>query len=292
MITSIESFSARGFRSFGERYLHNEDVVVAGLRTFGAIDGARPPRDPYIDGVSAAAYFVRFLWRCLLEDEARSTAPDESVRVSLVDANRRWAAWVATTLPEIQALGREGPAASCALVRIHEDRSTYSWVQSGDCELFEVRLDGALEAIRGEVDTAAPNERARLALVRRYMKAGHPMHAIKDFPDYQLLMKELAEGRNVTRSTLNGDPEFARLVAGGERSLAGVAALVMITDGFFQPREDGEYDAADGAVRILERGAAAAYSELRALYDSDPEYRRFVRLKHIDDTSAIVVRFQ
>lgn len=60
-IKSIEAFSARGYRNPCEIYSHNEDALVVSLNTFGVIDGAKPPTDVEIQGLTSAAFFVGVL---------------------------------------------------------------------------------------------------------------------------------------------------------------------------------------------------------------------------------------
>jgi hypothetical protein len=89
-------------------------------------------------------------------------------------------------------------------------------------------------------------------------------------------------------STPIADAAFAGFSASFD--LAGVAALVLMSDGF--ERFAVKYALGDDAEmvrRSIEEGPDAPLAALRAVETADPDCRRFPRLKPSDDATCVVI---
>lgn len=268
----------------------NEDALVVTANTFAVIDGAKPPRDLPVQGRSSAADLAHAVRELLVRSSTRDAVDDVSAAEALVWANREYGVRMSRYYSQVSALGKCGPAASAVCVRIHSD-GTYSWAHTEDVRLYELSNADIFSAVGADISKGVGNEAARREYVLTQIRRGATLDHAVGGEQYQTLMRAHCAGRNVNRSTLNGEESFGRLLQQGRRTLREVRALLMFSDGMSWPVSELEHDDLRTAQELVKVGAERYYVALKQRYDSDPQMTRFIRFKHMDDASSLLIRF-
>lgn len=256
--------------SFG----HIEDAAVV-------FDGATGLGEQLMPGDSDAAWLSQFGARRLMA-HIRAKRPKDAIRAAMADAENsfkglRWRAPTATY---------ENPFASMMLIAAGERGIEAYWF--GDCGLL-VKRD-RVEVVGDAFDRRAM-EAARVKMLAD--ARGLAPAAGLNLPEY---LPSLRKARNRVNTETGGwlfgpDPRAADHVAQAEIEAPAGTHLLLASDGFLALATDyGRYDA-DGLMdAALSKGLAALGEELRAIEESDPEGRKFARLKKSDDATALLLR--
>ena len=160
----------------------------------------------------------------------------------------------------------------------------------GDCGLLVKRGPDATEII-GETFEKRAMEASRVKMLAD--ARGLAPAAGINRPEY---LEALRKARNRVNSGTGGwlfgpDARAADHVAQAKISAPEGTNLLLASDGFLALATDyGRYDG-DGLMQAaLSKGLAALGEELRAIEESDPEGRKFARLKKSDDATALLLR--
>jgi hypothetical protein len=288
-IRSVDAFTHQGFAKPNLLNKGSEDTFAVRDNTFFAvIDGATSMVAHDMDGLTPAAYLARFITRCV--NEMQGPMRDDVTAADVFMAiNSAFRLFLRAAFPDVAAEGKYGPSAAAAMVKLHAD-GTYTYAQVADCFIVEVRTDGTLLLVTPDQLVGVDN--GSMASARQRLRDGVPPEEILADPKVRAILKENRLKNNVVFGVLNGEPEVQNLLCHGRRSLDGVAALVVLSDGMVIPGEGGRTDGAEAAAqRMLHTGVSAHWNALKALYDTDPTFRRFLRFKHMDDATGLVVRF-
>ena len=284
MFASVESFSCQGLDGVGTFNKSNEDILVFSENGYGAIDGTRLSADvgaELREPVSLTSFLQKELAGVLSCNE--STA-----RECLISANTSWRQFL--DLNGVTTIRKDGPAATAALIK-KANLTEYSWAQTGDCYLIEETFGGEFDIVSPADSRMTHNELQRLQLSHKLLSEGLTIRDVQCETSYVDLLRELFLTRNVDRSTLNGEVEFANLLNGGIRDVGNVCSLIMFTDGMVWPTSPYGGDVRLTAKEIIRLGIRSYHANLQKLFLDDECCRNFVRFKLMDDASAIVIKF-
>jgi hypothetical protein len=180
------------------------------------------------------------------------------------------------------------PIAAVTLVRIAGDR--LELYQLADCAAFLWRGVGRAErlTVGGNVED---QDGSRQRIEASQVKVGFAPKAVWAGQLPALRSRREAQIRVLPRSI--STPAADGAFGGWERSfdLADARALVLMSDGF--ERYAAKYELGDdGAMidQVMSEGAQAVLEAVRAIETTDPDCRRFRRLKPSDDASCLVVK--
>jgi len=96
---------------------------------------------------------------------------------------------------------------------------------------------------------------------------------------------------NTTKGVFNGDPNMTSFITSGQRSLTGVKAIILVSDGFLLPSSHEQEKYHHIAQHVLQNGCFSTYAKIKDDYNADPEGTLYPRFKHQDDSSCVVLRF-
>lgn len=289
-VVSVDAFTHQGFTARDVPNHGNEDSLVQASSIFGVIDGATAMIPDRLTGLTGAEYVSRFAAADFAH--ADLLEPDATACNVLLRTNKRFGKHLAEKFPQVAAQGKYGPSAAVVLVRFHAD-GTYSYAQAADCFLAEVRTDGMVEVLTPD-QLVNLDENGSLRLARQRIREGvSPAEVLKD-PSVHAQLKKNREKNNVAFGVLNGEKALADHVCHGRRPLAGVKALVLMSDGMVLATGNGgrAERVACSALRMLALGVRAYYRDcIKNVADTDPHFQRMPRFKHLDDASALVLHF-
>ena len=288
----FESLSLHGRKMPNMPTQMNEDHIVTAHNLFAVIDGATQRKGKNIGDLTTGAYLAEFLHRNLTHIAQDPTYHDVEAAILLAGINRAFGEKMQKEYPELIEKGFAfGPAAAIAVVRLHEDGS-YSYAHAGDCAILEF-------GIHGEVFQCPPEakpyhlEGARADHLRQItQEQGITFDEAWELKEVQDKYDEYKHTLNVEWPVVTGDPRLENVMFVGRRPLENVGSLVLMTDGMFLPGADDLQGAEMAARQMLEHGISAYAMGLQKVYDSDPTREKYMRFKHQDDASALLMQFK
>ena len=251
------------------------------------IDGATniAGRDYLEAGRGDVAWYASVLSARLQASAARGMALADLHAAAAADAATLYRDLHAR-LPEPPPLYAQ-PMAALTIVRVSGSRGELYHL--GDCPAFALGEDGGVRPLTHFVHSAAADEsRARVEATQAAV--GFSPKAV--WAD-RLTSLRARRDEQLSASLLEVSTPVAGAAFGGASAsfeLGGVAALVLMSDGFERFAVSYELgDDADMVRRAVERGPAPLLAELRAVEHADPDCRRFPRLKPSDDATCLVI---
>ena len=272
----------------------NEDRLVASSPTFAVIDGATALSPGLMEGLTPAAYCAEWLRAWLVAEADSGVAASRSARDSMVEANREFGHHLQDDWPAFADWqGKTGPAAAVILVRetaTEAGEAVVSWAGAGDSYLLfaqEEKSDWrcALEEAIEQLDY-----HPRTILTQKLCKGLSPQDALRDPELLSLLRAERAK-HNATHPVFNGEQAFDSCVYHGTLDPEVYPHLVLISDGLAWPGSGGQAGYGVAAAEIWAKGLSAYYSALKAEFDADPGFTLYPRFKHMDDATALVLKW-
>ena len=169
---------------------------------------------------------------------------------------------------------------SLAAIRLHG--SSFEYCHTGDCMIMLLHHDGSHSLLSPELDIDSET----LTLWQQSPDSGQPIHS--------LLAEQIARVRlqmNVCYGVLNGEPEAMNFLRHGHHSLAGVADILLFTDGLMLPKADPKdrTDWQSFANMYCRGGLGAIRDHVRTVQQTDPACRCYPRFKVHDDIAAIAL---
>jgi len=213
--------------------------------------------------------------------------------LGLADLHARAAADVAEAYRDLRARRSEPPPlyaqpmAAVTMVRVLGGRAELYHL--GDCPAFALAIDGVVRRVsRYEHSEEADESRSRVMAAQAAV--GHAPTAVwaDRLPSLRARRAAQLRARPLEVSTPVADAAFGGYSTTFE--LAGLAALVLMSDGF--ERFAVKYELADEAAmvrRVVAEGPGPLLAALRAVEEGDPDCRRFPRLKPSDDATCLVI---
>lgn len=257
----------------------NEDSILVSDTVYGVFDGATsfasmPVESEYTGGFLASSIASQTFGEGFV-----------SLRDAAIIANNRiWDAMMQAGVDVADKLSLW--STSVCVVKLNE--KTFEWVQIGDSIPVIIYQDRSYKLLVEEYDH---DERDLLEWKRR-VKLGDEdvFESMKEefFFDTRRGMNE-PHGYGI----LNGEEKFEEYLLEGEESLEGVAHILLFSDGMFFPNEDPSTP--DDIGRIVETylkyGVEGWHGAVRAEEESDPDCKKYPRLKKSDDASVIAISF-
>jgi hypothetical protein len=266
-------------------YEVNDDVGTALAHAAWVLDGTtghHPVR--LFPGPSDAAWFAATaddLLRRLADTPADGRALLQRLVSGLTEACRR------SALAPLDDGDVDEPAASLALVRLHDDRLEVTML--GDCKLLLLHRDGSVEALdRARV---APFEAKVVDALRAMQGAGEtdPTRMAPKLRELILANRRL-KNRPGGYDVLADDPACIDFAEIAHRPAADVTHILLASDGIYRLADTYGRYSAEGLVRAaLADGLSSLYATLRGIEDADPQCLQYPRLKARDDATALLL---
>lgn len=254
----------------------NEDLVLAGERTFGVFDGATSLVPAVFAGGHTGGYLAAQACRDAFAAEETdlllsARRANETIRIQSlaagVDYRRKEELW----------------SASAAVVRLGQNH--FSWCGIGDCRIVVVYGDG-----RHLVLTKGPNHDAATLLSWR-QKAGRCSAGIMEVMAEEIL--QVRRRMNRDYGVFNGEAEALSFLGHGSSPLAGVRDIIIFSDGLDLPRNNPRADPDMGTFLDLYEGGglSGVRRAVRTKQLEDLFCTRYPRFKIHDDIGAVALRF-
>ncbi len=251
----------------------NEDAQLVASDLYGVFDGATSLDNAVYGGVTggylAAGTAAEIFGRNdgALADMA--AAANEAIREQMAAAGVK--------------LGCKEDLWSTSVAVVRRRGERLEWCQTGDCRIQLLYEDGSTSQLVEPHDHDAET----LQLWRK-------MAPTSSEPIHVALAEQIRAVRcrmNIDYGVLSGEPEALAFLRCGSVSLAGVAAVLLYTDGLQIPcRDIGlNHDSQLLASLFSQGGLRAVYRHIRAIQESDPHCRLYPRFKPSDDISAIAL---
>ena len=124
------------------------------------------------------------------------------------------------------------------------------------------------------------------------MKPGQNLQEVRRSRAGTAKVQKTRELYNIETGAFNGEPEVKNFTLSDKRSLEDVEALVLMCDGMAWPEGNKETAYTIAAQQMIgTQGISGYYQKLKATFDTDPNMEKYLRFKHMDDATAIVLRF-
>ena len=265
----FSALSIAGTSTYAVPPTKNEDRFVVHGSIAGVFDGATPVIKETFNGLGAAEFASDQLRKFVVQETNPKSARELlltlnlALRKSLLQIN-------SSTILEAPHLG---PSAAGALIVFHSDH-TISYASAADCVILAKQRGTWIELTR---DTVA--------------QASQSLFGSKPFDEGE--WRETLYNKYF--AVLNGDlllnnkPELPQH---GIISLREVSEILMLSDGTaaLHDQSNGTYLSAAKDLETLDFDLSAFYEEHASLVESDPERKRYPRLKHRDDFTALLIR--
>ncbi|HVC58712.1 MAG TPA: protein phosphatase 2C domain-containing protein [Candidatus Acidoferrales bacterium] len=171
-------------------------------------------------------------------------------------------------------------ATSVAAIKLKRD--SFDWVQVSDTNIIAIYKDGSYKLLVKDYE----HDMESLLMLKKFVDSGatNPRAAIQG----QLELNR--RNSNITYGFIAGDKDVKFMHTGTESTEA-VSDILIFSDGLLIPKTDPSKPDDMGAIvkEYLGGGLEGWLSKVRALEDSDPECRKYMRFKPHDDATAIAV---
>lgn len=284
-IKSIDCFSHQGFRSQNVLNHYNEDRFFVGTNLFAVIDGATAILNEDMDGLNPSAYTSNFLANFYAEHQNAPYSAGDYLR----HANAAFCKDMQENWPNIYAQGKSGPCASVACLKFSSDYKKATVANLGDCAIALYRKGNwSLESPHSAYHRAIDAEFADMVFAE--MQKGETMVSARKLPHIAEHLRQMRAMTNIKYGVFNAEPEGLSFLQEKELDLIDVTHIALMSDGFIHPAEKSE-DA--GILRSAEGlktfGCAGYYAKLKQIFDQDPDAQKYRRLKHMDDSTALLL---
>jgi hypothetical protein len=257
----------------------NEDSILVSDTVYGVFDGATsftplPVESEYTGGFLASSIASQTF------GEGFASLYDAAI----VANNRIWDAMMQAGVDTTDKLSLW--STSVCVVKLKE--KSFEWVQIGDSIPVVIYKDGSYKLLVEGYD----HDERDLSEWKRRVELGEKrvFESMKEEFFY-----ETRRGMNEPGGygILNGEEDFEQYLLEGEESLEDVAHLLLFSDGMFFPSEDPSTP--DDIERIvqtfLKYGVEGWHGLVRSEEESDPQCKKYPRLKKSDDASVIAISF-
>lgn len=288
LISSVDAFSHQGFKGGEIPNHYNEDRIVTGTQIFAVIDGATSVIAEDMNGLNSSAYTSQYLADFLYANDLPDTRTAYDL---LLEANHAFREHLEVCWPNVMAMGKLGPCASVALIKIHPD-GTISTANVSDCAIAMLK-DNKWELISKHCPRHVELDNELAESIFEKIDQGTPVSEVLQLSCTQDHIKKNRMLLNIEYGVFNAEPEMKEFLAGNMLDAKGITAFALLSDGMHWPESVGEEGACiSAAERMYNAGVYGYYQELKALKGKDPDFVKFRRLKHMDDASGVVIRLK
>jgi serine/threonine protein phosphatase PrpC len=177
-------------------------------------------------------------------------------------------------------------AAAHAVVRFGEHH--IEWVQSGDCMIYALYRDQTVRTVTRDSVEAHDRQVIELWKQRHFSRTdGKLPEGVRE----KIRLNRRMANRSGGYSCINGDPALAHHLESGRLARSNLAALLLMSDGFYYGF--GDILSAEDLVLAIAQEGLNAYAERLCRFENaeDPDCLRIPRLKRSDDKAGILIRF-
>lgn len=286
-MTKIEQFSHIGYKQLGTQVAMNEDRVIAHEeeRVYAVIDGATSTTGVEIDGLTDGAYIAEFFKKEIMKGGFVTM----TAQAILSEINEKFGQHLEDDHPEVAKLGKLGPSASGIVVKVHRN-GTFSFAQIGDCMLVEVTQENGFieltEDTRFDDDLTYLNKALELS-----KKEDKTTFEVKNNDIIKQAINAHRMMSNVKKGVITGEAEVDNFITAGVRDLENAKALILMSDGMAHPDFGKEETYIQAAKHMYKNSIENYYQHIKSLFDGDKDGKnlKYLRCKHMDDASAMVI---
>ncbi len=255
----------------------NEDDLLLGRRTYGVFDGATSLVSGTFKNGSTGGKMAAIISKTAFADESRTLTS------SAIAANRQIREECRTAGINLQRK-EELWSCSAAVVRLLGDH--FDWCQIGDCQILVIRENGSYTLLGENPD----QDIETLQLWRQ--KASTPNGTIMEVMSREIL--EVRRRTNIDFGVFNGEPEAMNFLKSGSEPLAGVADILLFSDGLLLPQCDpGALPAWEQFINLYRKGGLRGIrTHVRDLQLGDIGCSTYPRFKTHDDISGVALSFE
>lgn len=252
----------------------NEDALLVQNNLFGVFDGASSLKGDLYRGKTGA-------WWAAHLARAAFSANDDSLEVLAERANRAIAKGM--VLSEVDMEDRlQLWSTSGAVVRVAGEKLEFA--QIGDALILCIYENGTF---RLPVHYRN-HDRETLDQWQMFNRLG--FDNVRELLTPQIEKVRLRMNRDY--GVLNGEVEMRDFLLSGTIPVAGLAHLLIFTDGLHLPSvPDGQVDLSGIVACYLRGGLSGLHQAVRGIERTDPDCRRFPRFKAHDDIAAVALEF-
>lgn len=254
----------------------NEDVMIVGKHTFGLFDGASS-LTKYIspEGLTAGKLAADICARGF-SDEPHNLL-DTAIQANSNLRNAQLDAGIDMSKKE------ELWSTSASVVRISNTHLDY--IKIADSPILVLFEDGTYKKLGEDVEHD-------LETIRLWQKVGK-----EGIDPWESIQEQAVKTRrlvNITYGSLNGEPEAIAHIQRGNIPLAGVTAVIILSDGLLLPKKDPAQEErwSEFVDLYQSKSLEGIYARVRGLENEDPYALHYPRLKKHDDASAIAIEFR
>jgi hypothetical protein len=287
-ISSINSSLHQGFVAVNQPNHYNEDRIYTGTHVFAVIDGATSVIDFDMGGLNPSAYTSQYLYDFL---SAHDNDSDDAVTTKdlLQSANESFQTHLREKWPQVLEFGKLGPSASVALIKIHKDNKI-SYSNIADCSIATLR-NNQWSVMSTHSKRHAELDKQLADAIFDEIKKGLSVKDARQSEPIKKLRNHNRSLSNIEYGVFNGEEQMNHFLTGEMIDASSIQAVALLSDGLLWPEESEHHKACIKAVTLMEnKGVYSYFQELKALYDSDPNFKSFRRLKHMDDSSGVLIR--
>ncbi|MEC9291944.1 MAG: PP2C family serine/threonine-protein phosphatase [Pseudomonadota bacterium] len=283
VIQNVDSFSHQGYVAVQTPNHYNEDRMVVGTYTFAVIDGATAITPADIDGLNTSAYTSKFLAEFLSANDSS----DMDARESMLAANHAFKSHLEAEHPNIIELGKSGPCAAAAMIKIHKNEVSFSNIS--DCAIVGFKK-GEWHVLSTHSTFHADLDKKLSDYIFTESAKGINVNEIRKTEAVRSIIERNRGLTNVKYGVFNYEPEMENFLTGGTFKAGEFTRIVMFSDGLDWPEgKSTEQSLKMAAEKMTEMGVKNYYEMLKEMFASDPTFERYRRLKHMDDATGLVI---
>ncbi len=282
-IQNVDSFSHQGYVDVQTPNHYNEDRMVIGTYTFAAIDGATAITPADIDGLNTSAYTSKFLAEFLSNNDSS----DMNAKETMLAANRAFKNHLEAEHPNIIALGKSGPCAAAAMIKIHKDEISFSNIS--DCAIVGFK-EGEWHVLSTHSAFHADLDKKLADYIFTESAKDISVNELRKTEAVRSIIERNRSLTNVKYGAFNYEPEMEDFLFGGTFKTGEYERIAMFSDGMDWPEgKSTEQSLKMTAEKMAEMGVRHYYEMLKTMFASDPTFERYRRLKHMDDATGLVI---
>lgn len=284
LIRAIDSYSHQGYLQKGEPNHYNEDRSFIGTSLFSVIDGATALIAEDMGGLNPSAFTSKFLAEFFANNQTSSETAEELIK----RANKEFLEILTENWPHILKLGKLGPCAAVACIKIQENNKA-TIANLSDCAIL-AKKNNVWEILSIQSKRHQELDQQLASAMFKELDQGKNIKTVKDLPQIAALREKNRKLLNLEYGVFNAEPEALNFLHSQQIDTTDISHIALFTDGYIHPNTQTEEEGLIKSAQLIEKlGCFGAYQALKELYDADAEFKKFKRLKHMDDSTALLL---
>ena len=285
----IETFSHIGYKTPHHEVKMCEDrlIINKSQQIYGVFDGATSASHVEINGLTDGAYIAAFF----KEQIEQGDFTNQTAAEILAQTNQAFGEHLASQHPKVHQLGKNGPSGSVVLVKLQGD-GIATYAQVGDCMLIEQTTQNHWH--EWTVDSRYDDDLKYLKIAEQLaQKRGCGILDVRQEPEVMAAIKAHRAMSNVQKGVATGELAMNDFIHQGRIDLQNTQSLIMMSDGMADPDYDLKNTYIEAAKYMKMHSIEGYYNNLRDRFEQDIDWHKlkYIRGKHIDDASAMILNF-